>query len=401
MKRILLIGIMILTLTAGHGYAQMGGGMMGPGMMRGMRQMMQWMSGHEVEVDLSGPRPPENTQTVTAGRRIYEQRCAVCHGEKGDGRGKRADELYTTPRDFTIGTYKFRSTPSGSLPRDEDIYTTISRGLRGTAMLPWFGLSKEEKWVVTYYLKTFTERFAEEDPDPPVAIPRITVPRAELVEGGRQMYERTKCWACHGRQGRGDGPKAGELKDDWGRSIRPRDFTSEPFKRGASVNDIFLTVATGLNGAPMASYGDGIAAEDILALAAFVKSLAGQRLRYRGGMMGMMSMTLDERAGMMIDHPGMPGGMMGGGMMGPGMMGPGYGPQYGPRYQQPQKSLGEKDARAILENYLQSARNPNLKLGKIEDKGNVFEAEIVTKKEGALVDRIAIDKNTGWLRSVY
>jgi hypothetical protein len=40
MKRILLIGIMILTLTAGHGYAQMGGGMMGPGMMRGMRQSL-------------------------------------------------------------------------------------------------------------------------------------------------------------------------------------------------------------------------------------------------------------------------------------------------------------------------------------------------------------------------
>ena len=133
---------MILTLTAGHIYAQMGDGMMGPGMMRGMRQMMQWMSGHEVGVDLSGPRPSENTQSVTAGHWIYEQRCAVCHGEKGDGRGKRADELYSKPRDFTIGTYKFRSTPSGSLPRDEDIYTTISRGLRGTGMLPCCGDSQ-------------------------------------------------------------------------------------------------------------------------------------------------------------------------------------------------------------------------------------------------------------------
>jgi hypothetical protein len=56
-------------------------------------------------------------------------------------------------------------------------------------------------------------------------------------------------------------------------------------------------------------------AKDILAVSTYVKSLDSKRSDYQGGMMGMMSMTPDERAGMMIDHPG-----MGGGMMGPGMM---------------------------------------------------------------------------------
>lgn len=111
--------------------------------------------------------------------------------------------------------------------------------------------------------------------------------------------------------------------------------------------------------------------------------------------------------------PGMMGGgmmgpgMMGGGMMGrgmgPGMMGRGYGPQPGPQYQQPQqppKPLEEEDARQILENYLKSMRNPNLKLGEIEDKGNSFEAEILTK-DNSLVDRVLVDKYTGWMRSVY
>ena len=100
--------------------------------------------------------------------------------------------------------------------------------------------------------------------------------------------------------------------------------------------------------------------------------------------------------------PGMMHGRRG---MGPGMMGPQYGPQYGPgyqgpQYQQPQKPMDEKDAKELLENYLQSTRNPNLKLGKIEDKGNAFEAEIQTK-EGTLVDKILVDKRTGWMRSVY
>ena len=111
------------------------------------------------------------------------------------------------------------------------------------------------------------------------------------------------------------------------------------------------------------------------------------------GMMGMM------HRGMM--GPGMMGrSMMGYGMMGPGMMGPGQGmaPQYVPGQQ---KQLTEKDVKGILENYLKSTKNPNLKLGKIRDKGNGFVADIVTKKEGALVDKIFVDKSTGWMRSVY
>jgi cytochrome c oxidase cbb3-type subunit 2 len=145
-------------------------------------------------------------------------------------------------------------------------------------------------------------------------VPRVTVFPAELVERGKLIFERAKCWECHGKDGRGNGPKADELKDDWGYRIRPRNYTSEKFKRSASVENIFLTVATGLDGTPMASHRDTMTARDILAVATYVKSLAGQRSRYGGGMMGMMNMTSDERAGMMIDHPGMPG------MMGPGMM---------------------------------------------------------------------------------
>ena len=93
---------------------------------------------------------------------------------------------------------------------------------------------------------------------------------------------------------------------------------------------------------------------------------------------------------------GMGPGMMGYGYgMGPGMMGYGYGPQYGrqyaPGYQQPQKPLNENQAKEMVENYLQSTRNPNLKLGKIEDKGNAFEANVVTNN-GSL--NIFVNKET-------
>ncbi|HUU40382.1 MAG TPA: hypothetical protein VMW42_05545 [Desulfatiglandales bacterium] len=106
------------------------------------------------------------------------------------------------------------------------------------------------------------------------------------------------------------------------------------------------------------------------------------------------------------------GSYMGPEMMGPGYgrgygrmhhgwgMGPHHGPQYGPRYGQPQKPLDEKDAKGILENYLQSTRNPNLKLGKVIEKDDYFEAEILTKDD-SLADKVIVDKQTGWLRSIY
>ena len=103
---------------------------------------------------------------------------------------------------------------------------------------------------------------------------------------------------------------------------------------------------------------------------------------------------------------GMGPGMMGGGYGGYGMMGPGYGYGYGPQYRygqqyrQPSTPLSEDQAKQEVENYLSATRNPNLKMGKIEDKGNDYEVNIETK-DGSLVNKILVNKDTGWMRSAY
>jgi hypothetical protein len=102
---------------------------------------------------------------------------------------------------------------------------------------------------------------------------------------------------------------------------------------------------------------------------------------------------------------GMGPGMRGRGYgMGPGMMGRGYGHMYddprGPYYGQPREPLKKEDVKTRIENMLEYSRNPNLKVGKIEDKGVYFEAEITTK-DGSLVDKLLVDKDTGRMRSVY
>jgi hypothetical protein len=102
--------------------------------------------------------------------------------------------------------------------------------------------------------------------------------------------------------------------------------------------------------------------------------------------------------------PGMMGGPGYGGYgMGPWMMhhhGMGYGYGYGPQYWQKEKPLTEDEAREMVENYLKNTRNPNLKLGKVTEKGAYYEADIVTK-DNSLVDKILVDKYTGWMRSAY
>ena len=107
------------------------------------------------------PRVPESPELLEEGKQVYFQRCAFCHGLKGAGDGPVADYLDPRPRDFRDGLFKFRSTKSGQLPKDEDLFRTIARGLPGTAMPAWQvpkkTLSDEEVWQVLHYLKTLID----------------------------------------------------------------------------------------------------------------------------------------------------------------------------------------------------------------------------------------------------
>jgi hypothetical protein len=90
------------------------------------------------------------------------------------------------------------------------------------------------------------------------------------------------------------------------------------------------------------------------------------------------------------------GGMHRGRGMGRCMMG--RGGMMAPNLNQGQP-LTKEQAKQLLENYVAYSNNPNLKLGAISDKGDVFEATVVTK-DGSLVETIQVDKKTGWFRNV-
>jgi DMSO reductase family type II enzyme heme b subunit len=218
------------------------------------------------------------SKDVEAGRRIYQEKCMSCHGPKGRGDGPAVPFLNPRPRDFTEGNFKIRSTPSGELPTDEDIFRTITRGMPGTAMPGWKNVSKKGRWQLVSYLKTLSEFFAEEAPSEKLRIEKRVPPTKESIAEGRELYKKMKCWECHGEEGRGDGPSAPTLEDDWGFPIRPNNLTKRwNFKGGDAVEDIYRTFRTGLNGTPMPSFADSLAKDEAWHLANYVRSLSSKR----------------------------------------------------------------------------------------------------------------------------
>ena len=245
-----------------------------------------WIPGPTMAADTpSGPMPEATEEFVEQGRTIYFRRCSFCHGLLGDGEGPAAKFLDPRPRDFTLGTFKFRTTESGELPTNEDLFRTVSRGLSGTGMQAFDsdliknGLSEEERWAVIAYIKTFAFEFEEPDLDPVatgkvVALPANRAPyNAETIAKGEAVFEKAKCWSCHGKLGRGDGNKEFR-EDDWGFPIRIRNVTHPwKIKAGTEVEDIYMRFTTGISGTPMPSFIKTLNEEDRWNLASYIKSL--------------------------------------------------------------------------------------------------------------------------------
>ena len=202
------------------------------------------------------------TGNAKQGKSLYVRYCVFCHGPSGDGQGESAPYLNPKPRDFTKAVFKCRSTPSGSLPLDGDLYDTISRGVHASGMPSWAPLLKQERADLVAYIKTFSSAFQEEKPGEAVKIPPEPPNSAESVKRGADLFQSMNCWQCHGKDGRGHGPSAATLADNKGNPITPFDFTSGlQFKCGATNRDMFRDLVTGLDGTPMPSFESAMTAD--------------------------------------------------------------------------------------------------------------------------------------------
>jgi cytochrome c oxidase cbb3-type subunit 2 len=215
-------------------------------------------------------------ESITTGKQVYLKYCSECHGESGKGDGPKAP-ANPRPRDFTTGKFKFRSTPSGSLPTDDDLLRTITMGVPGTEMRGWDSIPEPDRRAVVRYIKTFSARWKEEQPRTPIKIPPPPsfLKSEPSLAKGQEWYREAECLKCHGENGEGDGPGVDELKDDWGHPIKPPDFTAGRYKSGTSPQDLYRSIAIGMGGTPMPSFLDSLSEEDIWHLVSFILSLKG------------------------------------------------------------------------------------------------------------------------------
>jgi len=214
------------------------------------------------------------TGRAEAGKLDYRRWCVGCHGEEGNGEGNNAQWIDPKPRDFTTALFRWRATPTGSLPTDQDLYDTITRGVVDTFMPSWRPLTPQERVDLVAYIKTFSTKWQTQKPGTPIAIPPEPPTTIESVLRGRETFDKLQCWKCHGPEGRGDGPSAVTLTDDKGLPIRPYNFhDGTRFRCGETNQDLYKIFMTGLDGTPMPSFVDNLKPEEAWDLVHFLRTL--------------------------------------------------------------------------------------------------------------------------------
>jgi mono/diheme cytochrome c family protein len=91
-----------------------------------------------------------NSDAVGAGMMIYMDHCQNCHGENGNGKGKKAAELSIAPADLTDAGRMGRQT-------DGELFWQITQG---HLPMPAFKdkLTDEERWQVVTFIRTFASK---------------------------------------------------------------------------------------------------------------------------------------------------------------------------------------------------------------------------------------------------
>ncbi len=209
-----------------------------------------------------------------AGAELYYRYCWGCHGARGNGDGENAPWVNPLPRDFIKASFKCRSTPTGTLPTDQDLYNSLVRGFNTTNMPSWITLTAQNRVDLISFIKTFSPRWKTEKAGEVLKVPAEPALTLASIQHGKELFQKLECWKCHGQEGRGDGPSASTLTDSNDQPIKPYNFyTGYRFKCGSTNSDLYKIFMTGLDGTPMPSFADVVKPEDAWDLVHYLRTL--------------------------------------------------------------------------------------------------------------------------------
>ncbi len=160
------------------------------------------------------PLEPPSTPDAENGAALFAERCANCHGPNGEGDGEMASRLPKPPRNFTDDAYLRTAVPA-------TMFQTITDG-RLDAGMPPFG-------------PTSTNPIAEADRWDLIANVFSLGTPPETIDAGQIVYEEN-CLSCHGAQGMGDGPEAGDQE------TQPTDLTDLRYWSSRSNELVFAAL---------------------------------------------------------------------------------------------------------------------------------------------------------------
>jgi mono/diheme cytochrome c family protein len=131
---------------------------------------------------------PDQAPMAMMGEGLFQENCAPCHGAQGGGDGPATAEMPVVPTAFADPAAVWELSPA-------EFFHVTKFGRLEQMMPPWQNrMSDDEIWQAVYYAWDLHTSEAE-------------------VSAGEAIYA-ADCAACHGAEGRGDGPDAsGDLLD--------------------------------------------------------------------------------------------------------------------------------------------------------------------------------------------
>ena len=138
---------------------------------------------------------PATSANIRAGKQIYLQQCALCHGSDGRAETKLGLAMYPPAMDL--------NSPHVQRWSDAELFWITQNGVRFTGMPAWKTiLSGEDTWKMVDFIhalpKESSNIAATQHRD--VVAPNS---QSELISYGRKLYRQEGCMGCHELDGEG------------------------------------------------------------------------------------------------------------------------------------------------------------------------------------------------------